>query len=140
MSYHSDRRVTAPLERWWESVNTGKMCATTTIYSEAEDGGILEEKVEVPFEFIVCTLCNGKGTHVNPSIDAHGLTREDFEEDPEFHESYFSGFYDISCNLCGGSNVIPKCLDPKVQESIDEARRESQQYHDEVEAERRMGA
>lgn len=141
MSYYRDRRVTAAgLERWWESVDKGKMRATITLWSEAKDGGSYEESIEVPIEFVVCTLCEGKGTHVNPSIDSHGLTRDDFLEDPEFAEDYFRGVYDIPCNLCSGSNVIPKCSDPKIQKIIDEARQERQQHHLEVEAERRMGA
>ena len=58
-------------------------------------------------EWEVCGTCEGRGKHVNPSIDAHGLTREDFDEDPDFAESYFRGDYDMPCNECHGRRVVP---------------------------------
>lgn len=61
----------------------------------------------LPTKLAVCHICQGTGTHVNPSIDRHGLTAEDFREDPDFAESYFSGVYDQTCNGCGGRNVVP---------------------------------
>jgi len=70
----------------------------------------IEEEVvtlKLPARFEVCDLCNGKGTTVNPSIDAGGLTQEDFDEDPDFEEEYFSGTYDIPCPQCRGKRVIP---------------------------------
>lgn len=66
--------------------------------------------LEVPAVFDICPTCKGKGTHVNPSIDRHGLTREDFLEDPDFEEEYFNGTYDIKCNECDGLRVVP-CLE-----------------------------
>ena len=53
-------------------------------------------------------MCQGRGVYVNPSIDSHGLTREDFDEDPEFHDDYMSGVYNIPCGLCGGRAVEPE--------------------------------
>jgi hypothetical protein len=61
----------------------------------------------VPAYFIVCGTCDGKGSHVNPSIDSHGLSREDFDEDPDFAESYFAGHYDVPCHECHGRRVVP---------------------------------
>ena len=76
-----------------------------------EAGEDYEEEEEVtlrlPTKFEVCDLCNGKGTTVNPSIDAGGLSQEDFEEDPDFEEEYFSGRYDITCPQCRGKRVVP---------------------------------
>ena len=69
-----------------------------------EDLGLKIE--DLPHEKIVCPVCKGKGAHVNPSIDSEGLTAEDFEQDPDFEESYFSGAYDVRCNECDGENVI----------------------------------
>lgn len=57
-------------------------------------------------KWIICPGCRGEGTCVNPNIDAHGLTREDFDEDPDFADDYFSGRYDVSCGACGGSGKI----------------------------------
>lgn len=54
----------------------------------------------------VCGTCNGKGTHVNPSIDAHGLSNEDLDEDPYFREQYTSGMYDETCFECGGRTTV----------------------------------
>ena len=67
---------------------------------------INELTVELPGKCIVCPRCNGSGSHVNPAIDGHGLSSEDFAEDPDFEEAYFSGRYDVRCEECHGNNVI----------------------------------
>lgn len=54
----------------------------------------------------VCSNCEGSGKIVNPSIDGHGLTREDFDDDPDFAEAYFAGRYDIDCPDCNGDRVV----------------------------------
>lgn len=56
--------------------------------------------------WVICGLCRGEGTHVNPAIDSHGLTREDFDDDPDFAESYFAGHYDVPCVRCSGTGKI----------------------------------
>lgn len=61
----------------------------------------------LPAKFEVCGTCRGSGTHVNPSIDGNGLTREDFDEDPDFRDAYFDGVYDVTCQTCGGQRVVP---------------------------------
>ena len=57
-------------------------------------------------KWMICPICDGDGTHVNPAIDAHGLTAEDFAEDPDFMEDYFSGMYDVRCKNCKGSGKV----------------------------------
>lgn len=57
------------------------------------------------FTWAICNRCSGNGHIVNPSIDGNGLTREDFEQDPDFEEAYFSGMYDIPCPDCVGGKV-----------------------------------
>ena len=57
-------------------------------------------------KWMICPICEGEGKHVNPNIDSHGLTREDFDEDPSFEEDYFNGVYDVSCQTCSGSGKI----------------------------------
>lgn len=74
-----------------------------TVFIERED---CDEEHELPTRYEVCPLCQGKGTHVNPGIDAHGLTAEDFYEDPDFAEDYFRGRYDQICNECHGERVV----------------------------------
>lgn len=63
-------------------------------------------EVEVPAKYEVCPRCEGKGTHVNPSIDGNGLSSEDFDQDPDFREDYMSGVYDVACHECDGKRVI----------------------------------
>ena len=59
-------------------------------------------------KWIVCPVCDGEGKTVNPAIDCHGLTAEDFREDPDFAEEYKNGTYDITCNACRGQRVVTK--------------------------------
>lgn len=101
--------------------------------------------IELPSKREVCGTCDGKGTHVNPSIDGNGLSEEDFDEaGPEFREDYFRGVYDVTCHECGGRNVVD-VVDESRCNPADLAAYHAhlQEQHDhrrEVEAERRMGA
>lgn len=70
----------------------------------SKDGDEIE--CRFPAKFKVCHGCDGKGTHVNCSIDGNGLTAEDFAEDPDFAESYFNGDYDVRCETCKGQRVV----------------------------------
>lgn len=70
---------------------------------EAEDGEV--EELECPAKYVVCGRCEGKGTHCNPAVDGHGISREEFDQDPGFEEDYFNGVYDITCERCGGERV-----------------------------------
>ena len=113
---------------------------TFTSY-DADDN---EVEHELPTRFGVCPLCQGKGTHVNPSIDAHGIGAEEFAEDPDFAEDYFSGRYDQTCNECHGNRVIhvvdeSRC-DSKLLKQYEDHLMELAYQHAEQEAERRMGA
>ncbi len=96
---------------------------------------------------IVCPTCKGTGRHVNPNIDADGLTREDFDSDPEFAEGYFNGVFDIPCNECGGENVVNavdveamKQQDPQALQDWLDWLKSSYDTEAEYAAERRMGA
>lgn len=80
---------------------------TLTFEHETEDGDPIE--FVLPVRMQVCDTCGGKGTHVNPSIDSHGITAEEWSEwDDEEREGYFSGHYDITCYRCSGTNVTPE--------------------------------
>jgi len=70
-------------------------------FREASDRRVL------PHKWGVCDVCNGNGTHVNPSIDCGGLTAKDFARDPDFAEEYGRGEYDQPCNRCGGRTTVP---------------------------------
>lgn len=68
----------------------------------------LEDGTEkpLPTRWVVCPVCAGKGSHVNPAIDGHGLTAEDFDQDPDFAEDYAAGVYDQTCNKCLGRTTV----------------------------------
>lgn len=84
---------------WYSRFDKDRM--TLTIYEDDE------AEFTVPAKYDVCSTCEGRGSHVNPSIDSHGLSREDFDEDPDFEEDYRSGAYDVSCVECRGNRVVP---------------------------------
>lgn len=64
-----------------------------------------DETVVLPSKVAVCKRCNGSGVHDHPAF-SNGLSREDFEEDPDFRESYFAGHYDVQCSECDGLRVV----------------------------------
>lgn len=70
-----------------------------------EDGD--EESISCDAVFVVCPVCDGKGKYVNPSIDAHGISDDEFGDDPDFEEAYFGGAYDVPCAACTGKRVVP---------------------------------
>lgn len=57
-------------------------------------------------KFRVCPVCEGRGTTVNPAIDCNGLTRDEFEADPDFAADYMAGLYDVQCRGCEGKRVV----------------------------------
>lgn len=100
-----DKRDRAAIEsKWYKSFDESRMIAKLDLSSDEGD----DEEVEVPVSFAVCDTCDGKGKHVNPSIDSNGLSAEDFAEDPDFAENYFGGMYDVTCYGCEGKRVVPK--------------------------------
>ena len=142
-NHHNDPRV-ACTRRNGLDVDTKRMIAVITVEDDEGD----EHDVDVPIKFEVCGVCDGKGTHVNPSIDSGGLTREDFAEDPDFAESYFSGAYDMQCECCHGNNVMPVLVEDDARLSQKQKYAIQYQYdmdqheadHEaECAAERRMG-
>ena len=152
-NYANDPRVRAAQRgAYFKSVDKSRMKATVSLrWEDDETGDELERDVEVPIKFEVCGTCQGKGTHVNPSIDCNGLTAEDFAEDPDFAEDYFSGRYDQTCNECGGERVVAvineegvdeetRALLDEVMAQIEADREFEAQCHAERMAEIRMGA
>lgn len=99
---------------------------------ETEDGEL--NKVALPTFMAVCGRCEGRGTHVNPSIDGNGLP-EEWVNDDDFMDDYRGGRYDVVCEECGGQNVIEmvdeeNCL-PELLEIYFEEMQELQDYENE---------
>jgi hypothetical protein len=99
---------------------------------------------DFPTTWAICDECRGDGTVVNPSIDAGGISSEEFFEDPEFAEDYMAGKFDVACNYCSGSGKVrvidrDACDPEKLAEYDDEV----EGYYEceaESRAERMMGA
>jgi len=81
------------------------------IESEIENEGRAPDTQKV-----VCSSCHGHGKYVNPAIDSHGISVDEFYEDPEFAGAYMSGVYDVRCDECQGENVVDEFSDPEVQD------------------------
>jgi len=148
--------------KWWASVDEHAMTARHNTFdrewveenldpeADADKVAFFDEHQDthgdlfLPFMFKVCPVCTGRGRHVNPSIDAGGLTLEDFDEDPGFEGDYFGGMYDVTCNLCRSKRVIPEpdfgVLPGWFKDLFDESIRDDQQYAAVCRAERAMGA
>jgi hypothetical protein len=60
--------------------------------------------IEFPAKYIVCYVCEGRGSYVNPDIDRDGLDPSEMDED--FAESYYEGTFDVTCRYCGGKRVV----------------------------------
>ena len=100
-------------------------------------------EIEIPKKFEVCPRCEGAGKHTNPSIDGNGLSREDFDADPDFEEDYFNGVYDVSCEECHGKRVIEvgdlEAMTDEVREAYKAAVEWEVNYAEERAHEIRMG-
>lgn len=96
-------------------------------YCDEED---YEVEAELPAKFEVCDTCNGRGKYVNPSIDSHGITASEWEDwDPDEKEGYFRGHYDIPCDACRGTRVIPVIDENNFTE---EQREIAKQYYEQL--------
>ena len=107
---------------------------------QSNENVVIKADEAISVSFVVCPVCQGRGNYVNPAIDSHGLTRDDFDADPDFYEDYRSGVYNIRCEGCEGRTTIPV----PTNETHILALRATQEDIDEVdaiyEAERRMSA
>lgn len=75
------------------------------VYDEETDE---EEWHTFPAKAEVCETCGGRGTHVNPSVDSHGITSSEWAEEWSYEEreSYMQGAYDVCCYECHGEKVV----------------------------------
>ncbi len=64
-------------------------------------------ELSIPAHYVVCDRCEGTGSHVNPSVDGHGITSDEMAElGDEFLSDYLGGVYDVACYECHGKNVV----------------------------------
>ena len=57
-------------------------------------------------KYEVCFRCRGEGSHVNPAIDGHGVSAQEWNDwGEESQDMYLSGGYDIPCEVCNGLRV-----------------------------------
>lgn len=100
-----------------------KMQLTFTVPKEEDeygdntniDDGDDDIKITLPAKYEVCGTCSGKGSYVNPSIDSHGITEDEWanEWDDDARNDYLTGAFDVMCNACAGKRVIP-VVDEKI--------------------------
>lgn len=92
----------------------------------ADEHGVIDN-YEVPSVREVCGCCDGEGTIVDPAIDGHGISAEEWDNewDDESREAYFAGRYDVTCPECKGRNVVEvpapeRIADPVVREAVED--------------------
>ena len=117
-----------------DSVAQDQQALTITLIDDQGDERVF------PAEFAVCPVCHGVGKYVNPSIDSHGISPEEFDEDPDFREQYMSGTYDVTCESCHGNRVMLVPTTDEGKRVLASVLAEEASYRAECEAERRMGA
>jgi hypothetical protein len=134
-----DIREYAHNGRWWTLIN-GFTATSEDSHYDSSENVVIKAGEAISVRFAVCHVCQGRGNYVNPAIDSHGLTRDDFDADPDFYEDYRAGVYNIRCEGCEGRATIPV----PTNETHILALRATAEGIDEVdaiyEAERRMGA
>jgi hypothetical protein len=94
----------------YESFDEQQMTLTFRYWDDEGD----EQVITFPARFEVCELCDGRGSHVAPGVDAGGITAEDMYDDPDFAEDYFGGAYDVPCYRCGGKRVEPVVVEERL--------------------------
>lgn len=75
-------------------------------YDPEDIPDLMKDKKEIvfPAQYIVCYVCEGRGSYVDPNIDRNGLDPNEMDED--FAESYWDGAFDITCRYCEGKRVV----------------------------------
>lgn len=138
-NYYSDYRVRSA-DRDTGKVDIHDMSYEVTAWDR--DGN--EHQLIFPMKWEVCDVCEGKGKHVNPSVDCNGLGYDDFADDPDFYEDYVGGMYDVTCYCCKGRTTVPAIdesrADPEDLRIWHEHMDEMEDFRRMQEAERRFGA
>lgn len=112
-NYYRDHRTNAKTAFKGYDKNRSRITHNLFFDEEVEIEGkeyhICEDEfpVSFPTKMDVCWTCGGKGSYVNPAIDASGLSSDDLYDDPDFADDYWGGRYDVTCGTCHGNNTVP---------------------------------
>jgi len=110
MMYGSDARL-RQVGKWWDSIDEHNQTLTATYWDENSD----EIQGDFHFKWVVCSLCDGRGVHTDPAVDAGGLTHQDFDDmGSQFTEDYHHGKFNVTCRRCEGKRVEPELLGDSV--------------------------
>lgn len=149
-NYWNDSRTIAAMTGQPYKVLESNATKTSIQLSESLLEGLIDDGVlpedsdgiyELDTKFVVCGGCSGSGSVVNPAIDASGISRGQFEEDPQFEEDYFDGKFDITCPECAGKRVVPEVEFPaSIRQEIASWLRAESDHAQTCAAERAMGA
>jgi excinuclease UvrABC ATPase subunit len=148
-NYINDHRVVAGERGQRFKFDAKAMTLTVELYNgEAEEHEAEFQEFAFPARYAVCPTCRGKGSHVNPSIDAGGITGEELGEwDDDERESYLNGRYDVACYQCGGERLVPEIDKSNLNDAAKAALKRFRKQEREAEeceamsrAERAMGA
>ena len=141
-NYHGDSRVINA--RYQREFNTGCDLRSMkfTFTQESDEGE--ETSYILPLTMDVCPTCKGRGTHINPSVDAGGYNDDGDDVDEYGENLYLSGFYNVNCQTCHGRNVVPSidrhAADRDALKVWDKKSEEEEEFEAMCRSERRMGA
>jgi len=98
-----------------------------------------EKDIFLPSKAVVCWRCRGTGSHVNPSIDGHGITSDEMHElGPEFFDDYMGGMYDVTCGLCKGKRITAEVIECELSAEQNKAYEEDWQRDEAERSEQRL--
>jgi hypothetical protein len=109
LNFLNDPRVqnADEMRAMWDRFSEDRMTLTFTLFCDDVDDG--EEELVLPARLALCPTCQGKGSHVNPSIDASGYAADEDDYDDETGEDrYTRGDYTVRCWTCNGKRVVPE--------------------------------
>ena len=103
------------------------------------DSDMDEKDIFLPSKAVVCWRCRGTGSHVNPSIDGHGITPDEMNElGPEFFDDYMGGMYDVTCGLCKGKRITAEVIECELSSEQNKAYEEDWQRDEAERSEQRL--
>ena len=98
-----------------------------------------EKDIFLPSKAGVCWRCRGTGSHVNPSIDGHGITPDEMNDlGPEFFDDYMGGMYDVTCGLCKGKRLTAEVIECELSAEQNKAYEEDWQRDEAERSEQRL--